>query len=63
MKVSPTAKKGLQNMDENSKRLEKKDADILHYIVEKLLWVEKRGRSNIAPNISFLCIRVTKSTK
>ena len=33
--VSLSANKGLQNMDKSSTTLEKKDADILHYIVEK----------------------------
>ena len=46
-----------------SKRLEKKDADVFHFIVAKLLWVEKWGRPDIEPSMSFLCTRVTKSTK
>ena len=62
-KVSSPAKKGLQNVDEGSTRLEKKDADIFHSIVAKQLWVGKWGRPNIEPSISFLCTRVTKSTK
>ena len=37
--------------------------DILQYIVAKLLWSEKRGRIGIDPDISFLCIRATNSTK
>ena len=40
-KVSSPAKKGLQNIDKNSTRLENKDVDIIHYIFEKLLWSEK----------------------
>ena len=62
-KVSSLENKGLQNINENSTRLETKDADILHYIYSKLLWVKKRGRHDIDPTISFLCNRVTKSTK
>ena len=63
MKVSPTEKKGLQNIDDSFTRLDNKDADILHSIVAKLLWVAKRGRINIYPAISLLCIRVTNSTR
>ena len=62
-KVSSPEKKGLQNVDEGSTRLEKKDAEIFHSIFAKLLWVEKWGRPDIDPSISFLCTRVTKSTK
>ena len=53
----------MQNIDESSTILEKKDADILHSVVAKLLWVAKGGRINIEPAISFLCTRVTKITK
>ena len=63
MKVSPPANKALQNIDESSTRLEKKNADIFHSIVERLLWVTKRGGPEIEPAIFFLCTRVTKSTK
>ena len=56
-------KKGPQNVDNSSKRPEKRDSDIFHSIVAKLLWVEKRGRPNIETSIPFLCTRVTKITK
>ena len=49
--VSSPAKKGMQNMDDSSTIIEKKDADILHSIVAKLLWVTKRVRPNIEPAI------------
>ena len=62
-KVSSPVKKYLQNIDESYTRLEKKYADILHSIVAKLLWVAKRGRPDIQTAISFLCTRVTNSTK
>ena len=62
-KVSSPSKKGLQNVDESSTILEKKYSDIFHSIVANLLWVAKRGRPDIEPVISFLCTRVTKSTK
>ena len=53
----------MQNIYDGSTILEKKYADILHSIVAKLLWVEKRGRSDIKTPILFLCTRVSKSTK
>ena len=63
MKVSSPAKKGMQNIDEGYTRQENKDAYILHSMFAKLIWVEKRGRTDIEPAISFLCTRSTKSTK
>ena len=63
MNFSSPAKKGLQNIDENFTRLEKKDAEVLNSIVAKLLWLEKSVRTNIETSISFLCNRATKSTK
>ena len=44
-KVYSPAKKVLQSIDERFTRLEKKDADILHYIFTKLIWVKKRGKA------------------
>ena len=52
---------GMQNIDQSSTILDKKDADILHSIVAKLLWVSKRERPDIDPVISFLCTIVTNS--
>ena len=63
MEVSSPAKKGLQNIYERSTGLEKKDEYILHSIVVKLLWIAKMGSPKIDPDISFLCTRITKSTK
>ena len=62
-KISSPENKGLHNIYESSTRLEKKDADILHSIIEKILWTEKRVRPNIETAISFLCTSVTKITK
>ena len=63
MTESSPKNKGLQNIDESYTRLEKKDADILHSIVSKIICVAKRGRSVIEPDISFLCTRGTSSIK
>ena len=50
-KVSSPAKNGMQNIYDSYTRLDKKDSDILHSIVEKLLWVSKMGRHDIEPAI------------
>ena len=52
----------LQNIDKSSTRIENNEADILHCIFANLLWLSKRGRPDVEPDISFLCTRVTKST-
>ena len=61
--VSSPAKNGLQNIYESSPIPEKKNADILHSIVAKILWVEKVVMPNIEPDISLLRTRVTNITK
>ena len=43
--VSSPAENVLQRINERFTRLEKKDADILHYIFTKLIWVKKRGKA------------------
>ena len=54
--------KKLQNINEILPRLDKQEADTLHSMVAKLLWVAQKGRPEIEPEISFLCTRVAKST-
>ena len=63
MKVSSPANKGPQNVDQSSTRLETKHLDIFHFIVAKLLLVEKGGRPDIESAISVLCTVFTNSTK
>ena len=53
-KVQSLANEGLQNIDSNFTRPEKKNADTLHSIVAKLIWVSKRGRTKIELDILFL---------
>ena len=60
--MSSLEKKGFKNINGGSPRLDKKLSHTLHYIVSKLLWVEKGGSPDIEPSMSFLCTRVTKST-
>ena len=43
---------GLKNIENNYTMLENKDMDNVHYIVSKLLLVEKGGRPDIDPTIS-----------
>ena len=61
--VSSPAKNGLQNIYEISPIPERKNSDILHSIVAKLLWVAKVVIPNIEPDISLLRTRVTTITK
>ena len=44
-----------------SKFLDDKKKDICHHIVDKLLYVSKGVRIDLAPTIDFLCTRVSKS--
>ena len=59
--VSSPEKKCFQNIGDISTIMEQKDAEILHSVVAKLLWVSKGERPDIETYILFLCIRVTKS--
>ena len=61
--VSSPEKKCFQNIGDISTIMEQKDAEILHYLVAKLLWVSKGERPDIETYILFLCIRVTNITK
>ena len=61
--ASSPAKRNLFEINETSKRLSEKRADIFHHIVAKLLFVSKRARPDIDLTISFLCSRVDRSTE
>lgn len=54
------AKKGHFNLDDESPKLDMKQADIFHSIVAKLLYVAMRAHTDILSMISFLCTRVLK---
>jgi hypothetical protein len=56
------ARRDLFDIDEDAKRLGKKQAEVFHSVVAKLLYVSIRARSDILLAISFLCTRVSKST-
>ena len=53
----------LFEIDSKSDRLNKEQSELFHHIVAKLLYVAKRARLDIEPSTSFLCTRVSKSTK
>ena len=53
----------LFEVDSKSDRLNKEQSELFHHIVANLLYVAKRARLDIEPSISFLCTRVSKSTK
>ena len=57
------AKKSLFDVDPQSPRLEKKDAEVFHSISAKLLYVALRARVDLLLSVVYLCTRVTKSTK
>ena len=50
-------------MDENNLPLDTLKSEIFHSIVVKLLYITKIRRSDIEVAVSFLCNRVSKSTK
>lgn len=56
-------KKNLFSINPESERLCKKKSDLFHHIVAKLLYVSKRCCLDIQLVVSFLCTRVSCSTK
>jgi hypothetical protein len=57
------ARRNLFEIDANARCLEKKEAEVFHSVVAKLLYVSIRARPDILLAISFLCTRVSKSTE
>jgi hypothetical protein len=53
----------LFEIDEESKPLCNKKADIFYHIVSKLLYVSKQARLDIDLVVALLCTQVTKSTE
>ena len=63
-RTAPTpARKDLFEIDEKSERLSDSDAENFHSVVALLLFIAIRARVDILLAISFLCTRVSKSTK
>lgn len=52
----------LFKVDEKLDKLDTEKSEMFHHIVAKLLFVAKRSHLDIETTISFLCIRVTRST-
>jgi Reverse transcriptase (RNA-dependent DNA polymerase) len=61
--VTTPAQKNLFDIDESSPRLPKAESEAFHSVVAKLLYVSIRARPDILLAVSFLCTRVSKSTK
>jgi len=61
--ASTSAKKDLFTVDDGSKQLDKRQGEIFHSIVAKLLYVSKRARIDAQLAIAFLCTRVSCSTE
>jgi hypothetical protein len=57
------AKKYLFEIDETLPVLDKREAEVFHSIVAKLLYVATRARPDILLAISFLCKRVARPLK
>ncbi|GAX15524.1 hypothetical protein FisN_6Hu141 [Fistulifera solaris] len=57
------ARSNLFDIDEESEPLVGDESEIFRSVVAKLLYVATRGRMDILLPVSFLCTRVTKSTK
>ena len=55
--TSPT-KKNMFDVDTTSRALNKKSADLFHSVIAKILWITKRGRTDLETAESFLCTRV-----
>jgi len=61
--TSTPAKKNLFDVDEKSPVLGKREAEIFHSVVAKLLYVSIRARMDMLLAVAFLCTRVSKSTR
>ena len=48
-------------IDDNAEQLKKRQSEIFHSTVAKLLFISKRARPDIEQTVAFLCTRVTKS--
>jgi hypothetical protein len=62
-KVTSPANRNVFNVDDESPLIDTKRAELFHSLVEKLLWIIKRGRPDIEVVISFLCTRVKGPTE
>ena len=49
-------------VDENSESLDKNRSDVFHSVKQKLLYITKRARPDLKTLLSFLTMRVSKST-
>jgi hypothetical protein len=61
--ASTPANKDLFTVDDVSEQLDKRQGEIFHSIVAKLLYVSKRARTDAQLAIAFLCTRVSCSTE
>ena len=61
--ITSPARPDLHHIDHTSPLLGAERAELFHSFVMKLMWVSQRCRLYISTTISFLCTRVTKSTK
>jgi hypothetical protein len=57
------AKRDIFDVNEESEDLSAEKREVFHSVTAKLLYVSKRGRSDIQLATAFLCTRVKYSTK
>ena len=62
-KPSTPAKADLSNQGDNDNRLDISSSDIYHSVLQKLLYICKRARSDIEPALSYLCTKVSNPLK
>ena len=60
--VKNPAQHGLMAVDEDSERLDEHRSDVFHSVTQKLLYITKRARPDLETLLSFLTMRVSKST-
>ena len=61
-KVSNPANKKIFNVDPDAAKLDEPKRQLLHSLVQKLLWITKRARPDVMVPVAFLTKRVTKAT-
>ena len=57
------AKKDMFDVDTTSRALNKKIADLFHSVIDKILLITKRGRTDLETAESFLCTRVANPSE
>ena len=62
-KASSPANCNLYFIDEDSPSLSTTEAEVFHSTVAKMLYITKQARNDLETTVTFLCTRVSKSTR